>query len=90
VPVVRSQLTGNVRSLRAGGLPDVERMAEHARLPPCLAEPRGHRLRWLLQLSLNVLLIPGTASLAHLRDNLAAENVTLDDEARRDLDGVGA
>jgi pyridoxine 4-dehydrogenase len=44
----------------------------------------------LLQLSLNVLLIPGTASLAHLRDNLAAENVTLDDEAPRDLDGVGA
>jgi aryl-alcohol dehydrogenase-like predicted oxidoreductase len=65
-------------------------MAEHARLPACLAEPRGHRLRCLLQLASNVLLIPGTASLAHLRDNLAAENVTLDNEALRDLDGVRA
>lgn len=37
----------------------------------------------------NVLLIPGTASLAHLRDNLAAEDVALDDEALRDLNGIG-
>ena len=29
-----------------------------------------------------VLLIPGTASLAHLKDNLAAEDVVLDDQAR--------
>jgi pyridoxine 4-dehydrogenase len=47
-------------------------------------------LQWLLQLAPNVLLIPGTASLAHLRDNIAAENVTLDDETRHDLDGIGA
>ena len=47
-------------------------------------------LQWLLQLAPNVLLIPGTASLAHLRDNLAAEHVRLDDQALRDLDGVGA
>ena len=33
---------------------------------------------------------PGTGSAAHLRENLAAERVTLDDEALRDLDGVGA
>ena len=47
-------------------------------------------LQWLLQLAPDVLLIPGTASLAHLRDNLAAEHVRLDDQALRDLDGVGA
>jgi pyridoxine 4-dehydrogenase len=47
-------------------------------------------LRWLLQLAPNVLLIPGTGSVAHLRENLAAEGVTLDDEALRELDGVGA
>jgi pyridoxine 4-dehydrogenase len=46
-------------------------------------------LQWLLQLAPNVLLIPGTASVAHLRENLAAEAVTLDDEALRELDGVG-
>jgi aryl-alcohol dehydrogenase-like predicted oxidoreductase len=45
-------------------------------------------LQWLLQLAPNVLLIPGTGSVAHLRENLAAEGVTLDDEALRQLDGV--
>jgi len=47
-------------------------------------------LQWLLQLAPNVLLIPGTGSIAHLRENLAAEGVTLDDEALQKLDGVGA
>jgi aryl-alcohol dehydrogenase-like predicted oxidoreductase len=37
-----------------------------------------------------VLLIAGTGSVAHLRENLAAEGVTLDDEALRDLDRVSA
>jgi len=45
-------------------------------------------LQWLLQLAPNVLLIPGTGSLSHLRENLAAEAVTLDDLALRDLDRV--
>jgi pyridoxine 4-dehydrogenase len=43
-------------------------------------------LQWLLRLAPNVLLIPGTGSLAHLRENLAAEGVSLDDEALRELD----
>ena len=47
-------------------------------------------LRWLLQLAPNVLLIPGTGSTGHLLENLAAEHVALDDEALRDLDGVGS
>jgi pyridoxine 4-dehydrogenase len=47
-------------------------------------------LQWLLRLAPNVLLIPGTGSVAHLRDNLAAEHVTLDDQALRELAGVGA
>jgi aryl-alcohol dehydrogenase-like predicted oxidoreductase len=52
--------------------------------------PAQVALRWLLQLAPNVLLIPGTGSVAHLRENLAAERVVLDDEALRDLDSVGA
>jgi pyridoxine 4-dehydrogenase len=52
--------------------------------------PAQVALQWLLQLAPNVLLIPGTGSVAHLRENLAAESVTLDDEALRQLDGVGA
>lgn len=45
-------------------------------------------LQWLLQLVPNVLLIPGTRSVSHLRENLAAEDVRLDDQALRDLDAV--
>jgi aryl-alcohol dehydrogenase-like predicted oxidoreductase len=52
--------------------------------------PAQVALRWLLQLAPNVLLIPGTGSVAHLRENLAAEGVTLDNEALRELDGVSA
>jgi pyridoxine 4-dehydrogenase len=51
--------------------------------------PAQVALQWLLQLAPNVLLIPGTASLAHLRDNLAAADVTLGAEALRDLDRLG-
>ncbi len=47
-------------------------------------------LQWLLQLAPNVLLIPWTGSVAHPRENLAAEGGTLDHEALRNLDGVGS
>ncbi len=46
-------------------------------------------LQWLLQLAPNVLLIPGTGSIAHLRENLAADDFTLDQAALRDLERVG-
>ena len=61
----------------------IQTAARLAATPPQVA------LQWLLQLAPNVLLIPGTASLAHLRDNLAAEDLTLDDRALRDLDCIG-
>lgn len=50
--------------------------------------PAQVALQWLLHLAPNVLLIPGTASVAHLKENLAAESVTLDEEALHKLDGV--
>jgi pyridoxine 4-dehydrogenase len=50
--------------------------------------PAQVALQWLLQLAPKVLLIPGTGSVAHLRENLAAEGMTLDEEALRQLDGV--
>jgi aryl-alcohol dehydrogenase-like predicted oxidoreductase len=45
-------------------------------------------LAWLLRRSPNVVLIPGTSSLAHLRENLAAAELDLPDEALVQLDGV--
>jgi aryl-alcohol dehydrogenase-like predicted oxidoreductase len=47
-------------------------------------------LAWLLHRSPNILLIPGTSSLAHLRENLAAGNLTLSPQALAELDGVAA
>jgi aryl-alcohol dehydrogenase-like predicted oxidoreductase len=45
------------------------------------ATPAQVALAWLLHLSPNVLLIPGTSSLRHLEENLAAADVDLDEEA---------
>jgi aryl-alcohol dehydrogenase-like predicted oxidoreductase len=41
------------------------------------AKPMQVALAWLLHRSPNILLIPGTSSLAHLRENLAAGQLTL-------------
>jgi pyridoxine 4-dehydrogenase len=53
------------------------------------ATPAQAALQWLLQLAPNMLMIPGTGSIAHLRENLAAEHMTLDDQALRELADVG-
>ncbi|MBC7578772.1 MAG: aldo/keto reductase family oxidoreductase [Tardiphaga sp.] len=50
--------------------------------------PMQVALAWLLRRSPNILLIPGTASVAHLRENLAAGQLVLPDDAIRELDGV--
>ena len=54
------------------------------------ATPLQVALAWLLHRSPNVLLIPGTSSVAHLRENLAAADLTLTPEALAALDGIGA
>ena len=54
------------------------------------ATPMQTALAWLLRRSPNLLLIPGTSSLAHLRENLAVAQITLSDEALARLNGVGA
>jgi aryl-alcohol dehydrogenase-like predicted oxidoreductase len=52
------------------------------------ATPMQVALAWLLHRSPNILLIPGTSSLAHLRENLAAGRLTLSSEVLAELDGV--
>jgi pyridoxine 4-dehydrogenase len=61
--------------------PDVIAVAE--RLD---AQPSQVALAWLLELSPNVLLIPGTSSLGHLIDNMTTGRIRLDDDARKILD----
>ena len=45
-------------------------------------------LAWLLRRAPNILLIPGTSSLAHLRENLAAAELVLPAETVEDLDAI--
>ena len=54
------------------------------------AAPMQIALAWLLQRSPNILLIPGTSSVAHLRENLVAAQFTLSPQALAELDGVAA
>jgi pyridoxine 4-dehydrogenase len=54
------------------------------------ATPMQIALAWLLHRSPNILLIPGTSSVAHLRENLAAGELTLSPETLAELDGIAA
>ena len=53
------------------------------------ATPMQVALAWLLQRSPNIVLIPGTSSVAHLRENLAAAELKLPDAIVEQLDAIG-
>ncbi len=53
------------------------------------ATPMQTALAWLLRRSPNILLIPGTSSLAHLEQNLAVAEIELDDTAMAELNAIG-
>jgi aryl-alcohol dehydrogenase-like predicted oxidoreductase len=52
------------------------------------ATPMQVALAWLLRRAPNILLIPGTSSVVHLRENLAAAECMLADDAIKQLDGM--
>ncbi|PZQ58718.1 MAG: oxidoreductase [Sphingomonas taxi] len=72
---------GGFSPLQSAALSDVAAQLE--------ATPMQVALAWLLQRSPNILLIPGTSSVAHLRENLAAASLTLPDDAVTRLDAIG-
>jgi pyridoxine 4-dehydrogenase len=51
-------------------------------------QPMKVALAWLLHRSPNILLIPGTSSVAHLRENLAAGQLTLSPQTLAELNGI--
>jgi pyridoxine 4-dehydrogenase len=51
--------------------------------------PMSVALAWLLRRSPNILLIPGTSSVAHLRENITGAGLTLADEDLAELDKIG-
>lgn len=54
------------------------------------ATPMQVALAWLLHRSPNILLIPGTSSVTHLQENMAAGQLTLPEHALATLDGIAA
>jgi len=53
------------------------------------AAPQSVALAWLLHRSPNILVIPGTSSVAHLRENVASASLALDDTALAELNAIG-
>jgi aryl-alcohol dehydrogenase-like predicted oxidoreductase len=72
---------GGFSSLQSGELDAVAKRLD--------ATPLAVALAWLLQRSPNMLLIPGTSSVAHLRDNVAGAGLSLPADAVAELDAIG-
>jgi pyridoxine 4-dehydrogenase len=53
-----------------------------------LAKPMSVALAWLLQRPPNILLIPGTSSVEHLRENVAGAGLQLPHEAIKELNAI--
>jgi pyridoxine 4-dehydrogenase len=71
---------GGFNPLQSKALSDVAARLE--------ATPMQVALAWLLRRARSILLIPGTSSVAHLRENLAVADLDLPDEAISALDGI--
>ncbi|MFP5597636.1 aldo/keto reductase family oxidoreductase [Kluyvera sp. 142486] len=73
---------GGFSPLQSSALNDVASSLE--------ATPMQVALAWLLHRSPNILLIPGTSSVTHLQENMAAGQLTLPEDALATLDGIAA
>lgn len=71
---------GGFTPLQSGALSDVARRLGATAMQTALA--------WLLHRAPNVLLIPGTSSVDHLRENLAAAELILSEEVLAELDAI--
>ena len=72
-----------------GGFTPLQSSALDAAAASLQVTPMQIALAWLLQRSPNILLIPGTSSLGHLRENLKAATLQLSSETIAALDAIG-
>jgi aryl-alcohol dehydrogenase-like predicted oxidoreductase len=72
-----------------GGFTPLQSSALDAAGASLKATPMQVALAWLLQRSPNILLIPGTSSVEHLRENLKAATLQIPSEVLADLDSIG-
>ncbi len=80
IPYVPFFPLGGFTPLQSSTLSDVARRLG--------ATPMQVALAWLLKRAPNILLIPGTSSLVHLRENLGAAALELPNEIIKELDGI--
>ena len=73
-----------------GGFTPIQSSALSALAQRIGATPMQVALAWLLRRSANILLIPGTSSLGHLRENMQAARLSQTDDALAELDAIGA
>ena len=73
-----------------GGFSPLQSSALESTAMALNATPLQVALAWLLQRSPNILLIPGTSSVEHLRENLKAADLQLPSQAVKDLDAIAA
>ena len=71
-----------------GGFTPLQSSVLNATAASLQATPMQVALAWLLHRSANILLIPGTSSPEHLRENLAAASLQLSPQAMADLDSI--
>jgi pyridoxine 4-dehydrogenase len=71
-----------------GGFSPLQSSVLNATAASLQATPMQVALAWLLHRSANILLIPGTSSPEHLRENLAAATLELSSQAMADLDSI--
>ncbi len=72
-----------------GGFSPVQSEALSAVAARLNSTPMSVALAWLLQRSPNILLIPGTSKVAHLRENIVGAGLSLSAEDVATLDGIG-
>lgn len=73
-----------------GGFSPLQSSALESTATALNATPLQVALAWLLQRSPNILLIPGTSSVDHLRENLKAADLQLSPQAVKDLDAIAS
>src|SRR5579862_4185872 len=90
IDVLAAQRIAYVPFFPLGGFTPLQSSALDSAAAAVGATPMQVALAWLLQRSPNILLIPGTSSVEHLRENLAAAELTLPPEALKVLEQLAS
>ena len=89
VELTASQGIAYVPYFPLGGFSPLQSETLHTVAKRLDATPLAVALAWLLQRSPNILLIPGTSSVAHLHENVAGAGLHLPADAAAELDAIG-